>query len=129
MSCSGVLQCSKLAAEDESIHCDKPGLKLAEAQKLYKYASANDMTNEGIPSAIDHLEKALRFLQLGNLWHNVSISEIFTIFNLLLFDIVRKSQADDCNYGVWKPERCVMRLLNGKGESEEAKTKVSSLFY
>ena len=38
------------------------GLRYAEAQKLCKYASANAMTHEGIPAAMDDLEKAMRLL-------------------------------------------------------------------
>ena len=58
---------SQLTAEEISLDCAKPGLKLTEAQKLCKYASAIDMTYEGIPAAIDDLEKALRLLYLGKM--------------------------------------------------------------
>jgi len=58
---------SQPTAEEISIDCAKPGLKLTEAQKLCKYASAIDMNYEGIPAAIDDLEKALRLLHLGKI--------------------------------------------------------------
>jgi len=41
------------------------GLKLVEVQKLFKYASANSLTHEGITAAIDDLDKALRLLHSG----------------------------------------------------------------
>ena len=59
-----MLRCSVLTEEEV---CVKPGLKLAEAQKLCKYASANDMTYKGIPAAMGDLEKALRLLHSGKM--------------------------------------------------------------
>ena len=52
-------------AEDNNNSSLEAGLKFAEAQKLCKYASANAMTHEGIPAAIDDLEKAMRLLHSG----------------------------------------------------------------
>ena len=60
-----MLSSFELTEEEEIIDSFKAGLKLVEAQKLFKYASANSLTREGIPAAIDDLDKALRLLHSG----------------------------------------------------------------
>jgi len=60
-----VNHCSIVNEAEENSSFFEAGLRFAEAQKLCKYASANAMTHEGIPAALDDLEKAMRLLHSG----------------------------------------------------------------
>ena len=60
-----MLKSFEFLEEKENNNSFTAGLKLVEAQKLFKYASANSLTHEGIPAAIDDLDKALRLLHSG----------------------------------------------------------------